>query len=303
MKHLFTSLFLFGSIACALACDVCGCTFGSMSMGVLPESRASFIGLRYSQARFNARISYNSFYLDDVHSSDTYHTMEAFGRFYFFNRLSLTAIVPYTINQMRGSQNLTISGLADPSVILSANLITPTQSGKLKHGLMIGAGSSVPLGKSDFLDNEQVVNQNFQLGRGSFSFLGSMSYLLRIKNTGLQLESAMSINSTNRQAYRFGNQFNSSLNLFHMIQQQKFALMPTLGAYAELGERHQEDARLVFNTGGQVLFASTGFQLYFGKAVINGTLLLPIAQHFNTDHLTEIESQARWNVGIKYTLD
>lgn len=303
MKQLLITLCVLTSTLPSLACDVCGCTFGSMSMGVLPESRASFVGLRYSQARLNARVTYNSRYLDDVYSNDTYSTMELFGRFYFMNRFSLTAIVPYTSNRVSGSENFTINGFADPSLILSANLITPTQKGKLKQGLMIGAGASIPLGKSDISTNDQLVNQNFQLGKGSFSFLASMSYLLRIKNTGLQLESALALNSTNDAQYRFGNQFSSSLNIFQMIQQEKFALMPTLGAYAELGERHEEDQRLVFNTGGKVLFASAGFQLYFGKMVINSTLLIPVAQHYNTDHLTDIESQARWNVGIKYTLD
>jgi hypothetical protein len=110
------------------------------------------------------------------------------------------------------------------------------------------------------------------------------------------------INSRNSDNYLFGDQFNVSLNLFYLFKQEKFAVMPMFGVYGEQAQEHLDGKFRVINSGGNAVFGSAGFQLYFNKWIVNGNVLAPAIQNYNTDNLTDIESNWRYTVGLRYNI-
>lgn len=303
-KFLITLSILFSINTLSLACDVCGCALGAMSLDVLPESNTHFVGLRYMHASFNAKITYNSIYVDDVFSNDNYSRMEIFGRYYFTKRFSATAILPYVVNNMNGNtQNVSVNGVGDPTVLTSYMLIKAKEKQRWKQNLILGAGATFPIGENEFRDGEELVNRNFQPGKGSLSAIFNLNYLIRKKNVGLNTEVSYMINSRNQDNYRFGNQFNATTNLFYLLKKAKFAFMPLLGVYVEQAQEHLEGKFRVINSGGNALFSSIGFQLYFNKFILNGNVLAPAIQNYNTDNLTSIESNWRYTVGLRYNFE
>ncbi len=304
MKNTLVVLgFLVGFVMPTKACDVCGCALGSMSLGVLPESNSHFIGVRYTFASFNARISYNSIYVEDVYSDDAYNRMELFGRYYFTKRFSSTLILPYVVNNMDGNaQDIRVNGVADPTLMASYQLLTAKENKTWKQNLILSAGVTFPFGENEFRDGEELVNRNFQPGKGSFSTLFNFNYLLKKNNIGLNTEMSYMINSRNSDNYLFGDQFNASLNLFYLFKQEKFAVMPMFGVYGEQAQEHLDGKFRVINSGGNAVFGSAGFQLYFNKWIVNGNVLAPAIQNYNTDNLTDIESNWRYTIGLRYNI-
>ena len=304
MKNIILVLVLFvGSILSTKACDVCGCALGSMSLAVLPESNSHFIGMRYTYASFNAQINYNSMYVEDVYSNDTYNRAELFGRYHFTQRFSATAILPYILNNMAGNtQEVTVNGVGDPTLLASYQVLTAKENILWKQNLILSIGASLPVGENEFRDGEELVNRNFQPGKGTFSTVFNLNYLLKKNKIGVNTEMSYMINSRNKDDYLFGDQFNTSLNFFYLLQKEKYALMPMLGVYAEHAQEHLDGKYRVINSGGNTFFGSVGFQFYLNKFILNGNILIPVKQNYNTDNLTSIESYLRFTLGLRYNI-
>ena len=212
MKKVLISFLLWMSFVYQTsACDVCGCSLGGYSLGILPQYQTHFIGLKYSYAGFSAAMLHNSEYFDNEFSEDSYQRYELLGRYYLSEKFQVNFSLPYLNNHMDGShQTVRSSGLGDPSILLYFN---PINSGNnltktWRHSLLIGGGLKLPLGDFQKEDNGTLINRNFQLGTGSLDYLLSGNYTIRYNNLGVNLESAYRINSKNKDEYRFGNQFN-----------------------------------------------------------------------------------------------
>ena len=281
-----------------MACDVCGCSLGGFSQGVMPDYSSHFIGLRYSQAHFSSRIDHSSIGQGFEESSDTYQRLDLMARYNLSRRLKLTLNLPYLMNAMEGShQTVYTSGLGDPVVLMQYQLLKDDLVQK-NHFLVVGGGIKLPVGHASLSDNGTLVNRNFQLGTGSVDFLINGSYFYRKNKAGFMAETSYKLNTPNRQDYRFGNQVNLSLNYVYVTGKNHFNALFFAGLFGEQASRHTQNALPVFNTGGQELLTNTGVQVYRKNCRLGTGFQYPLVQNFKTDNLTEIKAKPRFLVDL-----
>ena len=312
MRNLFKINYLWNTIKVvvllvlstfsSLACDVCGCAVGGMSMGLGLDAHSNFIGLRYSHVTFNASIDYNSQYLEDVYSNDVYNRYELVSKYHFTPRVYTTAILPYVQNSMVGNtESVQLNSLGDIGVNAFYRLIQASMdtTARFNHLLDFGMGVSLPTGKYDLAHEGDLVNRNFQAGTGAVNYRLSLNYILTYNNWRVGLENNYQLNTKNKHAYKFGNQYNSVLYLGKLFRFKDITVFPTVGLYYERGKQHLNDDKLVFNTGGEALLADLGVQFKWKRYMVWGKYLPVLYQNYTTDHLSDISGGNRLNVGMR----
>jgi hypothetical protein len=304
IKLLLLFLILLLSDFSGLACDVCGCSLGGNYFGLLPLYNKNFVGLRWSQAKFNAYMDHHSEYFQKEYSHDTYHKVELWGRFNISPRLQLFAFVPYNYNDMDGNiQDVRASGLGDVTLMANYLLFKTTDDSKsLKHMITVGGGLKLPTGKHDDTDQGKLVNPNFQLGTGSVDFLLNAVYTVRYKQVGVNVETGYKINTRNTDDYLFGNQHYLSSQVFYSKKLGIFTLLPNAGIYYERASHHKDGASVLTNTGGYALFLSTGLETYVAAFSFGVNYKTPLKQQYNSDSIADIEAADRWTVGVTYSI-
>ena len=299
---LLLSIFLLATTA-TLACDVCGCSLGGNYFGLLPAFNKNFVGLRWSQAKFYAYMNHQSEYLQNEYSNDTYRKLEVWGRFNIGKRVQLFAFVPYSYNDMNGSeQKVKSSGLGDITIVGQYQVFkTSDETSTIQNMFSVGGGIKLPTGDNSKEDQGKLVNRNFQLGTGSVDFLLNAIYTVRYKKLGLNVEGGYKINTRNADDYRFGNQFYTSSQFVYSISTTKINLLPNAGLYFEKAQRHHDGITEITNTGGSATFLSTGLETYFNKFSLGVNYKHPLSQRYNSDSIADIETKDRWTIGVTYS--
>jgi hypothetical protein len=289
MKNLIVSfsfaiLFLFLSFP-SKACDLCGCGAGSYYLGVMPQFQKNFVGLRYRSASFDSHLGQETGnYSSLFETQERFYTTEIWARFYPHPKLQLLAFLPYQWNfQDENNTTKSLSGMADASIIAQYEILNTTNdtiSQKFEHSFFVGSGIKLPTGKSDFDEENslQVANANFQLGTGSTDFLLTSQYTIRYKKIGFTADASYKINTENSQDYRFGNRVSSNATLFYLKQFGKFGFMPTLGVYYENSQKDKRENKMVLDTGGNLVNAVFGTQIYTGRFMFGVNYQTPLKQ-------------------------
>ena len=285
------------------ACDICGCKLGGLSYGILPQYNSHFIGARFSQAAFNAKIDYANPYDEVIQSEDTYWRVDIMGRYILRPKIHLNVMIPYMHNAMRGNhQNVDVSGLGDPIILVYYNLINTGEQldKKWKHSLLVGGGVKLPVGEFRKTDNGVIVNRNFQLGSGSMDYLLSTNYTFRYKSAGANIEGSYKFNTRNSDQYLFGNQLNLSSYFFYQLETTWMSILPYSGIYHEWSARHKSKMIIQSNTGGKATFATLGSQLMRADWSVNVYYQYPVFQRYNVDQYSMIDAGDRLTLGIIY---
>lgn len=281
---IFVILFLFISNS-STACDLCGCGVGNYYLGVMPQFQKNFVGLRYRTASFDSHLGGNSNYSSLFATQERFYTAEVWARYYPHPKLQLLAFLPYQWNfQDEKNKTKSISGLSDISLIAQYELLNTTNdtiSQTFEHSFFVGGGVKLPTGKSNFNEEDvlQVANPNFQLGTGSTDFLLTTQYTLRYKKAGFTADISYKINTENNENYRFGNRLSGNATLFYVKQLGKLGIMPTVGMYYEQNQKDKRNAKTVFDTGGNLLNAVFGAQLYTGRFMVGLNYHTPLKQN------------------------
>ena len=304
IKKIFTLCIILTAITKqSSACDVCGCSLGGSYYGILPQFQKNFIGLRWSQAKFYAHMNHGAV-LGEESSHDTYSKVELWGRYYINDKIQVFAFIPYSYNNMNGTeQKLKTHGLSDVSIVANYLILNTGEdkTKKFKHTLMAGAGLKLPTGEYDEEDNGLIINRNFQLGTGSVDFIISGFYTLRYQKVGLNSEVGYKINTRNRYDYLFGNQFHASTRFFYWQNLKSLSLLPNVGVYYEQAAPHKDGEIIQANTGGNALFFSAGMEIYYRKFSAGFNFQDPFKQNYNSDDIAEITSKDRMAVSITYS--
>ncbi|SFT39126.1 hypothetical protein SAMN05216474_0293 [Lishizhenia tianjinensis] len=306
IKNLWSTISLLALLLItpdAKACDVCGCAVGGMSMGLGMETTNNYFGLRYSHVQFNAQINYNSQYLEDIYSNDSYHRMELTSKYHFTPKIYGMAILPVVYNTMRGNtENIAHASLGDASLGLAYRLISPPMdTTKIRgHLLDIGANISLPTGAYQLEHEGEIVNRNFQAGKGSFAYSAVVKYMFMFKKWRYTTDLSYGWNTVNKDDYHFGNQLNVFASFGRLFNWGNTTIYPSLGAYFEHGEQHTEDGKIVFNTGGNAVLADIGVAVKTSKLTYWMKFLPVIHQSYNVDALSTIRGGKRLNLGIRY---
>jgi hypothetical protein len=263
---LILTLFTLGTSS--LACSVCGCGVGNYHYGILPQFRKNFVGIRYRHSSYIST-------LDDSHadafSYETFQTAELWGRFYPTKKLQAFVFVPYNFNERtEGTTVNTLKGLGDIVISANYNVVNTYDSldRVLKHNLLIGGGLKLPTGEFQAIENGLTVNQNFQLGTGSWDFLFNLIYTVRHKNVGLNSELSYSLNTTNKDEYKFGNATRVGLTAFYIFQVNTLTIMPNVGVSGEFFKDNKQFGEAFSDTGGWASLYNAGAEIYYRNVAL-----------------------------------
>jgi hypothetical protein len=254
----------------------------------MPQFEKHLLGIRYRQSSFSSHLNQGSTLFA---TTEEFRAAELYGRFYLGERWQLLATLPYNYNNQRtATQEKKLSGLGDASLLVNYRLLdasTSMNNKLLKHQLWLGGGLRLPTGNSDFneLDAGQVANPNFQLGSGSLGYIGQLNYTARLAKVGFTATGLAEYWHPNAGGYQFGKRFGGAGNLFYIKQIKNWGLMPSLGAQYSYAYRNRQDAEQLRQTGGQLLLATAGLDVFLGKIAGGFAYNHPLSQSLAAGHI------------------
>jgi hypothetical protein len=299
MKKILSILLIISTLP-TFACDMCGCANSGSFFGILPQSHMRFVGIRYRVRNFDSHL--NSLLLK---TKENYQTAEIWGRFYPFKKTQLLVFLPYNSNKQSTLSGKTaqIEGLGDASLMMHYNLrntFWDSTSHRINQNLLLGGGIKLPTGKYQYTDNgEEGANPNFQLGTGSVDFILNAIYTLRYQSWGLNLDISHKINTENANQYRFANRTNGSLSIFYTKKIKNITLMPNSGTMAEYSNKDTKAGIKNSFTGGWLMMANVGFEMYYKKISTGINYQLPIIQRLVNNEL-KINQQASVHLTLMF---
>ncbi len=301
MKKIFIFFVLTFFCAQSYACPFCGCGVGNFYMGLLPNFKSKFIGVRYQYMSYHTQITGDA----EQFGNDYYKTVELWGGISIGNKWQLLAFAPYQINNQKTDDGIkNLNGLSDITLLANYKLLDKIKmngSKSTQQQLLIGAGIKLPTGKYkiDIHNPEtEIGDVNSQLGTGSTDFLLNATYDVRFNKFGINTTANYKINTTNNEDYHFGNRFNVSSLAYYQVSLKKSVLAPNAGfIYQHSGENHFSSQK-VDQTGGYLAMAVAGAELSFKSMAIGANIQLPFSQNFASG---QTESKTRGMVHVSFS--
>lgn len=261
------------------ACDVCGCSFGGNYYGVLPQFSKHFVGLRYQHRSFVSKGMSDEG--NEVSTQDVFNKIELWGRFYPHKRIQIFGFLPYVFNAQKvEGVTKSIAGIGDMMLNVNYTLFNTGDSTDLtfRQLLMLGAGTKAPTGDFRTVIGDGKAHANMQAGTGSWDYLANAMYSIRYKSVGLSTDMTYKYNTQNADKYRFGDRFNTAMNLFFWDKYWGITVMPLAGiyyefAYVDVLTNYKQKA-----TGGEALFGNVGLDFYWKKMSFGLLCQMPISQ-------------------------
>lgn len=287
MRIIFSIWFVLGMAYASSACDICGCGAGSSYIGILPKFQKSFVGIRYQFQHFNS----NPHAMQSEHygpSQEYFHATELWGRFVISKKIQLFTFLPFRYNyRIENGKYSQTSGLSDIQAKINFVLYASknSESIKWKHLLQAGIGVKLPTGKYNQVQDGLMVNQNLQIGTGSFDFPIHAIYTLRNKNIGFNLEATYKLNGKNKMSYQFGNRMNSSFKTLYWVERGNTTLLPSLGCNVEWMNKDKQSNELNIYSGGYTVQASAGLDIYLKKVGFGFNINQPIIQNLGSGYV------------------
>lgn len=272
---LFIALFLYKISA---ACDICGCGVGSYYIGLLPDFKQRFAGLRYQYKTMRSHLGPggSTSYLT---TDETYQTAELWGGWNIGKKFRVLGFVPLNFSE-RSNQGISKSktGLGDIAVTGYYQVFSKMNT--VAHSLWIGAGVKLPTGKyepAERKENEDSPN-NFQLGTASVDFTLNAMYDIRLMDVGLNTNISYKINTRNKYDYQYGNKFTANLLAYYKLRPLKdLSISPNAGILYETADKDIEQIR-VDVSGGYTLMGTAGIELSFKQYAIGGNFQPVLSQ-------------------------
>ncbi len=261
------------------ACDVCGASVNTVSMGILPNFYKHYIGLYGSYSGFR-----NKHEQGTTPYSDFFTTVELRGRFHILPRWQVFFALPISnINHQAGNNSYTYTSLSDASIWGAYTVWQKKTSArkKLQHLLQVGGGLKLPTGRFKQLGADYSWNPGAQLGTGSIDGLAISQYTFRFNNLGMMANVSGRMNTRNSWSYRFGSRLSSGINMFYQTSKKKWIILPYTGMQYEYSgcDRHQQDR--LYETRSGSFWWSAGSDLYWRTISLGLRYQLPIYQHTN----------------------
>jgi hypothetical protein len=277
-------VFVCTSVFTAKACPICGCGGGNLYMGLLPDFKYQFIGLRFHTSQYHTQLISDP----SQFSTNDYNTVELWGGLRLGKRFQLLAFVPYYMNKQVDDDGTTYTrGLGDITVMGQYQVFKSagysSSHSAVGQQLWLGGGVKLPTGpfNANMLDsNTTVADINAQIGTGSVDFLINGMYGLTLRNFGFNLSVSYKLNTVNAQNYKYGNKFQSNLIAFYHLGAGRIGTSPNAGLAYENVAINKLGAKSVQFTGSQILTAIAGVEIDFGKVGLGINGQIPLAQNF-----------------------
>jgi len=276
-------LFTISSTA-SFTCEICGCGVGNFYMGLLPNFKTRFVGVRYSFLNYHTALAKDP----GQYSNDYYKTTELWSGWNIGNRWQVLAFVPYRSNKKVSDDGTkTMNGLGDISLLANYKLLhtrkMKASNKTVEQQLWVGAGIKMATGAYhvDLADPDaNIGDANSQAGTGSTDVLLNTIYQLTVQKIGFNTSVNYKLNTANTDHYRFGNRLTINSLAFYRIRFAGIAVSPNAGVLYENSAGNYYQNEKVDQTGGYLLNASLGAEINFNKITMGVNTQLPISQNF-----------------------
>ncbi|HXH18681.1 MAG TPA: hypothetical protein VNJ07_06320 [Chitinophagales bacterium] len=278
----------------AIACT-CGSLAGGGYYGILPQFHKNAAGLRWFHRSFETVALDES----EIVSTETFTTLELWGRYYPVNRLQLLAFVPFNFSKREEGDTERKHGFGDASFSANYTLFNTSDhcEKKWRHLFLAGAGIKLPTGKYRIGDSKGMVNPYLQPGTGSVDFTFSSIYSVQYKKLGVQADAEYRINTKNKSDFKFGNRINSSLKLFYWQNAGKVSMLPNAGINWLSAAPDEEYGNVLTHTGGNELLATFGLDVYLWRFTCGFTYRHPAYQNIAGGGVT---TRNQWLLNAAY---
>jgi hypothetical protein len=283
MKNIIAVLLIIAGFQNLKACDICGCSSGSMSGGLFPQVQNNMIGLRYQPSRFyHPTNPPNMNGLSQV-KTDYYHDSEVFMRWFPKKWMQLWVNIPYRIHIREESlRTTTIQGVGDVQVNALFTLLRKDSSA-FRHLILAGGGLGLPTGK--YMQRDETLSTlpiGFQVGTGSWSGSISALYMLRFKKFGYLLQGDGRTYSENENLFTKGNVFVMQTGIFRQFPLGKKAqLFAHVGYRMEYLDKDIEFGNRKIDSGSSSNWATTSIELFTNKISCSLQYNTPLSSVYN----------------------
>lgn len=281
------------------ACDVCGCGSGGQYFGLLPVANRSFAGVQYQYYRFNTQ--HPSLFGNSriERSTNTYSTVQAWGRYTMGKRVQFFAFVPYRYNlQQTDTGAYAEKGIGDITVIADV-VVLNDKLGRFTHQLLAGGGVKLPTGKYiGVTDMDRMGLPNMQPGTGSTDFVVNANYTVRRLAAGLNMDAIYSLTTSNSDQLKYGNRLGVGVVAFRFVDMGRVSLLPQAGARYEYALHDYDNySRRWLNeqSGGYMTFATLGLQAYLNRVGLRAMYSHPVAQRYSVGY---VQAKARMDLSL-----
>ncbi len=297
MRDILIMVFAWSMITVKVNACSCGASgSGGNYPGILPQFHKNIIGLRWSHAGSDISILTDG----GRTASRNYNSVELWTRFYPSKRLQLFAFLPIVFNtQVDGDLETGSKGVGDVLLIAKYSVVETSDSScrRWRHALLAGGGIKIPTGRSDLEKGDELIDPSLQPGSGSVDFVLNATYTVRYKQFGAQADVGYRVNLGNRNDYRFGNRFSGAAKLFYWLKAGRLALLPNAGIFYEHIWKDVDNDKSKYNSGGDILYATAGIDLYYGRFAIGFSYQQPAYQY---QAYGEMVSKSAWLVNTSF---
>ncbi|HVZ57012.1 MAG TPA: hypothetical protein VG870_10175 [Chitinophagaceae bacterium] len=281
MRKITILAIIFITSLTAGACEICGCGMGNYYIGLLPQFRRSFFGLRYQYNHFQTVMKNDP----TQFSRDYYQTLELWSGVSLSRRWQLLAFVPVNFNRQVSDEGTSQrNGLGDITLLADYKLLDLTRGGNRAVSQQLWVGGGVKLATGQFTidpaDQDLAAVANGQIGSGSTDFILNAMYTVRVNQLGITTNAGYKINTDNRDQYRFGNRFTANSLVSYSLPAGTTTITPNAGALYEHSDPSHLQGSKINLTGGNLLLASAGVEFSRGKISTGFNVQLPVAQDF-----------------------
>lgn len=287
----------------SFACEICGCANNNFQIGLLPNFRKYFIGLRYSAAHYNSHLASDP----TQFSTDYYKSVELWGGYQFKN-VQVMTFLPY-LHSTKISDDGTseFNGLGDAIVMAnyktwSKMSMNETMTRTMKNELWLGGGIKIPSGTSrvDVSQPEfNIGDFNSQPGTGSIDYLFNATHNLLWNNSGIVTNATYRLNTANPQHYHFGNRVYLSSSFFQTFTVKKVKVRPMIGLSYLQNSANEYDGNEVLGSEGYSISSLAGMNLILGKLGIMVNTQLPIRQDMYNG---QTKLQSKTTLGLTFSI-
>ena len=275
---------LFFSGFTVLACDVCGGGLGSNFIGIAAQTTNTMVGFRFSNTTISTK--HLAIFRDEktYYSAENYSTLNIWARFYLHKKIQVYTFVPlhyyFKKENNVAQQNY---GVGDATIRLHYMLYNNIDNSEKthKHSLQAGIGIKLPTGYHEKKQNDTLLPIGMQLGSGSFDIPLAAIYNYRWKQWGLNVESAYNVNFVNNVGYKFGDRWNNTLAVYYWKKFRKVNYVPKVQMTMDWTQKDKKNKVSQSATGGAIIKAGAGLDIFFGKASVGAGFELPIYDKIN----------------------
>lgn len=289
---------ILSGLTSAFACDACGCSAGGYGWGLMTDYRNSFFRLSYYDLGFRSSAEHGHY-----SSSDKFTSINVSFRYVFkrVHRLRLLGELPYGRNIRQNELGRSeIEGIGDPTLLLNYTVLNKSLcNDSYSIFLEVGSGAQLPVGEYEpHIDLEKNLPQNFNVGKGTWSYIFQANAAFNYKSSGLIINSQVQWNGDTPQGYHFGNSIRTQLTAYADIPMRDFILTPNLAVFHEhIGVDHYATGNAVPETGGAGTFLSPAINLRRESLLVGLSYSVPIAGEYSGG---VIEADKRITMQLSY---